>query len=161
MATIFVAGIIQGSLQDRSIHGQSYRDRIVGLLRATFPDVEVYCPIENYPNSLDFTDEAARDTFFGLMERAGQADALVAYVPEASMGTAIEMWQAHRRGRLVVTISPMAANWAVRFLSHVVLPDVAAFERHVRSGDFARLLAARGIIARDAAGKPPEPAARP
>ncbi len=148
MATFFVAGIIQGSLQDRSIHGQSYRDRLVGLLRSAFPDAETYCPIENYPNSLSFADEAARETFFGLMERAGRADVLVAYAPEASMGTAIEMWQAHRNRRLVVTISPMEANWTIRFLSDAVLPDIAAFERFVRSGELAALLAARGIIAR-------------
>jgi len=146
MGTIFVAGIIQGSLRDRSIHAQSYRDRLVGLLRSAFPRAEVYCPIENYPNSLGFSDEVARATFFGLMERAEQADVLVAYAPEASMGTAIEMWQAHRAGRTVVAISPMSANWSVRFLSDVVLPDVEAFEEFVRSGGFARLLASRGTI---------------
>ena len=152
MATIFVAGIIQGSLQDCSIHEQSYRDGVVGLLRSTFPELEVYCPIENYPNSLEFTEETARRTFSELMERAAEADAVVAYVPEASMGTAIEMWGAHCRGRLVVAISPMGANWAVRFLSTVVLPDLAAFERFVASGEFGRLLASRGIIARPDGG---------
>ena len=157
IATFFVAGIIQGSLQDRSIHGQSYRDSLVGLLRTAFPDAETYCPIENYPNSLSFTDEVARQTFLGLMERAGRADVLVAYVPEASMGTAIEMWQAHRSGRLVVAISPMEANWAIRFLSDVLLPDIAAFESFVRSGEMAALLVARGIIARTPKGSHPGP----
>jgi hypothetical protein len=151
VATFFVAGIIQGSLRDRSIHAQSYRDRLVGLLRSAFPEAETYCPIENYPNSLDFPDDAARRTFFGLMERAASTDVLIAYVPEASMGTAVEMWQAHRNGRLVVAISPMAANWAVRFLSDALLPDVEAFERFVCSGELADLLAARGIIARSRA----------
>ncbi len=152
MGTIFVAGIIQGSLRDRSIHGQDYRRRIVGLLRAEFPDLEVYCPIENYPNSLEFPEPVERSTFFSLMERAAEADVLVAYVPEASMGTAIEMWQARRQGRLVVTISPMSANWSVRFLSDVVLPDIAAFEDFVQSGEFRRLLAARGIIHHEPSG---------
>jgi len=145
MATFFVAGIIQGSLRDPTIHSQGYRERIVGLLRGAFPEHQVYCPIEQYPDSLQFAEETARDTFFGLMERAAAADVLVAFVPEASMGTAIEMWQAHRRGRLVVAISPLAVNWAVRFLSTVVLPDLAAFERFVRSGELAGLLASRGL----------------
>jgi hypothetical protein len=152
MATIFVAGIIQGSIQDSAIHSQSYRDRIVGLLRSALPDVEIYCPIENYPNSLEFSEPHARRTFFGLMERAGEADVLVAYVPEASMGTAIEMWRAHSRGRVVLTISPMGANWTIRFLSTVLLPDIGAFEHYVESGELARLLASRGIIARDGRG---------
>ena len=145
MTTFFVAGIIQGSLKEAEIHPQSYRERIVGLLRAAFPDGEVYCPIENYPNSLEFADAEARATFLGLMERAGEAGVLVAFVPEASMGTAIEMWQAHRRGRVVVTISPLLVNWAVRFLSTVLLPDIAAFEQLVQSGELARLLHERGL----------------
>jgi hypothetical protein len=61
------------------------------------------------------------------------------------MGTAIEMWCAHQRGRPVVSISPMAANWAVRFLSTALLPDIAAFERFVRSGEMARLLKSKGL----------------
>jgi len=145
MATFFVAGIIQGSLTDPAIHSQDYRERIVGLLRQAFPDDEVYCPIENYPDSLAFAEQAARETFFGLMERAGEADVLVAFVPEASMGTAIEMWQAHRNGRVVIAISPMTVNWAVRFLADVVLPDIEAFEACVRSGDLARMLESRGL----------------
>jgi len=161
MAAVFVAGIIQGSLRDTSIHEQSYRDRIVGLLRARLPGVEVYCPVENYPNSLAFGDDAARDTFFGLMERAARADVLVAYSPEASMGTAIEMWQAHRHGRLVVAISPMRANWVIRFLSNVVLPDIEAFERYVDDGELDALMAAREIIAPGTGGSQPAAGSEP
>jgi len=147
MATFFVAGIIQGSRQDRSIHSQGYRDGMVGLLRETFPNDTVYCPIENYPNSLDFDDDTARGTFFGLMDRAGQADVVVAFCPEASMGTAIEMWQAYRTGRLVVAVSPMAANWVIRFVADAVVPDAEAFEAFVLSGELEKLMAAKGIIA--------------
>ena len=149
MTSIFVAGIIQGSRSDKSVHSQDYRGKVVPLLREAFPRAEVYCPIENHPASLDFTDERARRTFFGLMERAGRADVLVAYVPEASMGTAVEMWRAHGEGRLVVTISPLAANWVVRFCSDVVVPDLSAFEALVRSGRMARLLADRGLLDTD------------
>ncbi|NQT87951.1 hypothetical protein HQ560_14380 [bacterium] len=147
MASFFVAGIIQGSRCDRSIHSQSYRDGMVGLLRRTFPNDEVYCPIENYPNSLDFDDATARETFLGLMERAGQADVVIAFCPEASMGTAIEMWRAHRAGRLVVAVSPMAENWVIRFVAETVLPDAEAFGAFVLSGELERLMASKGIIA--------------
>ncbi|MFW6108562.1 MAG: hypothetical protein ACOC8D_01985 [bacterium] len=145
MTTFFVAGIIQGSRREATTHSQSYRERLVGLLRATFPDAEVYCPVEHYPESLSLTEVEQRTTFFALMERAAEADVLVAFVPEASMGTAIEMWQAHRQGRVVVAISPMAVNWAVRFLATVLLPDIEAFEQYVRTGGLARLLDARGL----------------
>jgi hypothetical protein len=139
MASFFVAGIIQGSRCDRSIHSQSYRDEIVGFLRQTFPDDEVYCPIENYPNSLAFDEATARATFFGLMERAAEADVVIAFCPEASMGTAIEMWQAFQAGVPLITISPMAANWVVKHLSSVVLPDLDAFRAWVVGGGFDKV----------------------
>ena len=50
-----------------------------------------------------------------------------------------------QNGRLVVAVSPMTVNWAVRFLSSVVVPDIEAFERFVRSGELGRLMAARGL----------------
>jgi hypothetical protein len=69
-----------------------------------------------------------------------EVDVLIAYVPEASMGTAIEMWEAHRHGRTVVTISPLKHNWAVRFLSHELYPDLDEFERALSDGRLARRL---------------------
>jgi len=62
-------------------------------------------------------------------------------VPHASMGTAVEMWQAFRAGIPIVTVSPLSANWIVRHLSAVVLPDLAAFEAWAAGGGLARLMA--------------------
>ena len=58
---------------------------------------------------------------------AATADVLVAYVPEASMGTAIEMWQAFKAGAHVFTISPLAENWVVKFLSQRVFATLDEF----------------------------------
>jgi hypothetical protein len=69
---------------------------------------------------------------------------VVAYVPQASMGTAIEMWQAYQAGVPLVTISPLAANWVVRHLSDVVLPDLCAFQSWIASGGLDNLTQ-RGI----------------
>jgi hypothetical protein len=69
---------------------------------------------------------------------------VIAFVPEASMGTAIEMWEAHEPGRgVVLTISPLVHNWAIKYCSHAVYPDLEAFERAVQSGEIANLLAGR------------------
>ena len=67
-----------------------------------------------------------------------EVDVLVAFVPEASMGTAIEMWEAHQHGAAVITISPLRHNWAVKFLSHALYADLPAFETALRSGEVAR-----------------------
>ena len=62
---------------------------------------------------------------------------MLAFVPEASMGTAIEMWEAHQHGRAVITISPMKHNWAVKFLSHELYADLDEFETAIRNGRMA------------------------
>ena len=78
--------------------------------------------------------------FFHHNRLCGQVDVLLAFVPEASMGTAIEMWEAHQNGRVVLTISPLAHNWAVKFLSRGSTPTSRAFERALVAGEVAALL---------------------
>jgi hypothetical protein len=70
---------------------------------------------------------------------ASQVDLVVAYAPEASMGTAIEMWEAFQAGVPLITISPMTANWVVRHLSSVVLPDLEAFQMWMENGGFDKV----------------------
>jgi hypothetical protein len=53
------------------------------------------------------------------------------------MGTAIEMWEAYRHGRAVIAVSPLAHNWAVKFLSHALYSDLEAFEAALAQGTVA------------------------
>ncbi len=136
---IFIAGIMQGSRLDRYIDAQDYRRVIAGALRERIPGAEIVDPNELHPDGVDYDDEKAKKTLFELAALAGQADLIVAYLPQASMGTAIEMWEAFRAGATVVTISPMAANWVVKHLSAVVLPDLDAFCAWVAGGGLDKL----------------------
>jgi hypothetical protein len=131
---IFLGGIMQGSRTDSGIHGQGYRDTIRSELRARYPDVDVVCPFEQHPNSVAYGEEMGRQMLLNEAVAAAAADALIAYVPEASMGTAIEMWQACQAGKPIWTISPLSANWVVRFLSTEVFPDLDGFVQFLRSG---------------------------
>ena len=70
---------------------------------------------------------------FAILDHTATSDLLIAYVPTASMGTALEMYVAHERGVPVVTISPLAENWVVRALSWRVYPDLDGFMRAVQS----------------------------
>jgi nucleoside 2-deoxyribosyltransferase len=112
----FIAGIIQGSLAD-GMHDQDYRARIAEVIRRRFPDARIVDPVGLHPNSLDYSDEEARATFFAMIEEARRADVVIAFVPSCSMGTAVEMWEARRAGKPVIAISPLVNNWAVRYLS--------------------------------------------
>ncbi len=139
----FVAGIIQGSLPDK-VHSQAYRTEIAGMLRSAFPGAEVFDPVEEYPDSLSYDDAKASAAFFDLMDRAGGCDVLVAFIPEASMGTAIELWNAHHNGSFVLTVSGLTRNWVVRYLSDLVVPDIPALESLIKTGGLAE--AVRGKL---------------
>jgi hypothetical protein len=139
----FLAGIMQGSHLGSALHNQDYRARIKNLLQSSFPGANVYDPLADHANSLDYDEAKGRRVFLDHNRLAGEVDVLVAFVPEASMGTAIEMWEAWRHGRAVVTISPLKHNWAVKFLSHELYPDVAAFEQALVDGRLAERLSER------------------
>lgn len=130
---IFLAGIIQGSLPD-SIEKQDYRGPILEALGKAFPDADIYDPIAEFPDSLEFTDERSEEVFFHLMKTAGESDLIVAYVPSASMGTAIEIWNAYNAGKPVVVISPLSLNWVIRFCADQICEDIDDFVKFAGSG---------------------------
>ena len=138
---IFLAGIIQGSITEDHIHQQDYRADLKHVLAKCLPDAEVYDPIDEHRNSLEYSFGKGREVFLFHINKAAEADLLIAFIPQASMGTAIEMWEAYNRGKLVIAISPMTGNWAVKFLSHRVFPTIEEFERFAQSGELAELLA--------------------
>ena len=67
----------------------------------------------------------------------GEVDVLLAFLPSASMGTAIEMWEAHQHGAAIFAISPMRHNWAIKYLSHGIYADEAEFLAALQSGEVA------------------------
>ena len=138
---VFLAGIMQGSHVGAEMHPQDYRGRLKQLLAEHLPEAHVYDPLADHQQSLDYDEDQGRSVFLHHNQMCGEVDLLIAFVPEASMGTAIEMWEAWRNGKIVFTISPLSHNWTVRFCSHVVFSDVALFEAEVCSGALRTRLA--------------------
>jgi hypothetical protein len=136
---VFIAGVMQGSRSDDKVNKQSYRQVITRILRENLEDVEIVDPWALHPGSEAYGTERARETFMAMIVLASQVDVLVAYVPEASMGTAVEMWEAHHAGVRVLTISPMAENWVVKLLSSQIFPSVEAFGSFVTNGGLASM----------------------
>ncbi len=137
---VFIAGIMQGSSMGRDLHPQDYRSRIAAIVREAYPQAEIVDPWALHPGSVDYPPEKARATLLEMTHMAGESDVVVAYLPQASMGTALEMYEAYRRGRIVISISPLEENWVVQHLSNQVLPDLDAFEAWARAGKLARLV---------------------
>ena len=132
---------MQGSRAEIGIHDQSYRVAIGTAIKARFPEAEIIDPIELHPDGgLNYGPEEARRTLLEMAEKAAQADVLIAYVPEASMGTAVEMWEAYRAGKPILTISPLAENWVIKFLSTRVFPSLEDFESFVAEGELEELM---------------------
>jgi len=129
----FLAGIMQGSNRGDTLEEQDYRGQLTKLLNEYFPGSEIYDPLQGNEGSLEYDDEMARATFIGHNQMCREVDVVVAYVPEASMGTAIEIWEAYSHGKVVISISPLARNWVIRLCSHYVCDDLAAFEAALSS----------------------------
>lgn len=110
------------------MHNQNYRSRLKELLQHCFPGADVYDPLADHGQSLDYNEDQGRRVFFRHNQMCGEVDVVVAFVPEASMGTAIEIWEAYQHGRLVITVSPLSHNWAVKFCSHFLFPSMEALE---------------------------------
>lgn len=134
----FLAGIMQGSHFGDAMHTQSYRTRLAETLAQAFPQAEIYDPFAGHSDSLSYSAEAARGVFLGHNRMCGEVDVVVAYVPEASMGTAIEMWEAFRNGRVVLCISPLSKNWVVKFCSHARWDDLDQFCADIASGEVGK-----------------------
>jgi hypothetical protein len=135
---IFLAGIMQGSHLGAVMHYQGYRAHLRELLQQHLPAVDVYDPLADHQLSLDYTDDQARTVFLNHNRMCSEVDVLIAFVPEASMGTAIEMWEAWRANRVVVAISPLSLNWTIKYCSHLVYADLESFQADLASGDLAR-----------------------
>jgi nucleoside 2-deoxyribosyltransferase len=105
---------MQGSNADDGVHAQDYRAVLADLLRAHLPGVDVFDPWAVYPDSPSYPDDQVRTVLVANIQEAAASDLVIAYLPQASMGTALEMWEAWRAGVPVIAITPLAANWVVR-----------------------------------------------
>lgn len=132
---IFLAGIMQGSMTESGMHTQDYRTHLKSLIQQQYPDADIYDPLAHHAESLKYQDREGKDVFLFHNYMCREMDVLVAFIPEASMGTAIEMWEAWQNGAMVITISPMHKNWVVRFLSHRLFATLEEFEAALTSGE--------------------------
>jgi hypothetical protein len=139
----FSAGIIQGSHQDLRIHNQDYHKEIRRILKKSIMNCHVFCPADEHPDSPYYDDRKAQHVFIKHLEKVKQSHCLIVYLPEASMGSAIEMWEAFHRKTITVTISPMKTNWVVRILSDLIFSNLKEFQKFVESGKLHRMLEER------------------
>ncbi|MBQ2821977.1 MAG: hypothetical protein IJF17_10400 [Thermoguttaceae bacterium] len=138
---IFLAGIMQGSFREMELHSQEYRTRLKEMLKKYVPDSAVYDPFEKHTGSVNYSDELGKKVFLGHNYLCREMDVILAFIPEASMGTAVEIWEGNQHGAVVVSVSPLKKNWAVKFLSHVIYATLEELEEDIHSGRFVERVA--------------------
>jgi hypothetical protein len=131
---LFIGGIMQGSKREMAVHDQDYRDRIAEIVHRHHPQVEIVDPAKLHPNSVTYGREQAVETFLASLDRAASADVLVAYLPAASLGTALEVWRAYEAGKPVFVISPMVNNWMLWATATRIFANMEAFSSFVADG---------------------------
>jgi hypothetical protein len=161
---VFIAGVMQGSRTDHLIDDQDYRQRITEALTTHVPGVRIIDPFELNPDSVDYDGDKSRQTFLKNTAKAADVDVLIAYLPTASMGTAIEMWIAFGASKHIVVASPLKHNWVIQVTADQVLPDLDSLITTIENGGFARMFAHDGkatIEKNQEAQSPPEPSRSP
>ena len=136
----FIAGIMQGSIKTEHLHVQDYRSELTRLIKTYFPDHAVFDPFFNHQDSISYDDQTGKKVFLQHNRMAAETDVLVAFVPEATMGTAIEMWEAWKNGVAVITISELQHSWAVKFTSHLLFDDIGHLESAFENGEIQSFL---------------------
>ncbi|MCB9421104.1 MAG: hypothetical protein H6667_14980 [Ardenticatenaceae bacterium] len=140
---VFIAGVMQAERLDNQIVSQGYRNRITQALQLAIPDVIITDPFALNPGSVDYDTEQARHTFLTMTKKAAEADLLIAYLPQVSMGTAMEMWEAYQAGAYIVAVTPHVHHWAIRFTTNEILPDLDSLEAMIHSGRLHQVMLSR------------------
>ena len=89
-------------------HAQDYRKRLKDIIAKADPAAEIVDPLEHVgawaaAAGLPLNDYVARESIavvFGrVVELAAACDVVISNLPEASMGSAVEIWEAKKAGR--------------------------------------------------------------
>jgi len=141
---VFIGGVMQGSIEANGMSDQGYRRAIADVLQARWPDLEIIDPHQLHPEGRDYDTDMARRTLEDMLKLAQQSDLVIAYVPVASMGTALEIYLAQRSGVPVIVISPLRYNWVLRSYARRIYADLAELHEAVRQVDEPLELATNG-----------------
>ena len=76
----FIAGIMQGSHLGEVLHHQGYRERLKQLLADHFPDADIYDPLADHQDSLEYDEQRGREVFLRHNRLCSEVEVVVAFV---------------------------------------------------------------------------------
>jgi len=137
---IFISGVMQGSKTGPGMQTQGYRQAIADAIKTLHPAAEIYDPLTAFPDSGKYDDPRIKQTLFTAAEEASSSDFIVAYLPEASMGSALEMIRAYDQGKPIISISPMEKNWFIRTVSTRIFESLDDFCEWIQQTNLTELV---------------------
>ena len=138
---IYISGVMQGSKKGQGIQGQGYRQIISDAVKIRHPNAEIYDPFSIFPDSVEYGDQRSRQALFEMADAAASTDVVIAYLPEASMGTALEMIRAYDNGKTIISISTLEKNWFIRAVSVKIFLTLDDFCAWIHQTNLAELIA--------------------
>jgi hypothetical protein len=135
---IYISGVMQGSIKGHGIGEQGYRQIISEAVRILHPHAEIYDPFTVFPGAAEFDDQQSKQALFEMADAAASADIVIAYLPEASMGSALEMIRSYDNGKMIISISTLKKNWFIRGVSTKIfhsLDDFCVWVAETNLGD--------------------------
>lgn len=141
----FISGVMLASKkklkEDEGLVPQNYRQQIADALTKADPAAVIVDPLEAVKaraarsgvTIVDWNkdDAAVKSAFNDVVDMVRECDVIVSNLPEASMGSAVELWEARRAGLKIFTISPMADNWMLRSVTDHNFASIADFEKNL------------------------------
>jgi len=137
---IYISGVMQGSLKGLGIQGQGYRQVISEAVKINHPDAAIYDPFALFPDSVTFDAQRAKEALFEMADAAGSSDIVIAYLPEASMGTGLEMIRAYDNGKTIISITTLEENWFIRAVSVKIFRSLDEFCGWIGQTDLDELI---------------------
>ena len=131
--TIFIAGIIQGSKRGKVLHNQNYREKLKSILSKYFPAAKLIDPVSVHPRSSYYTYKTSKKVFHKSIKQALSSDLVIAYLPQASMGTAVEIWECYNKKVPVWTVTTMKNNWVIQFISQKIFRSLTELESYLKN----------------------------
>ena len=135
---IFLAGIMQGSHRAAILHEQDYRARLKQMLASHLPEAEVYDPLEDHGDSINYDDQTGREVFFRHNRMCREVDVVLAF--EDSLPGVTLTATARTTGRTGVEMEAMTA---VSVAALAVYDMIKGIDRRARISD-VRLIEKHG-----------------
>lgn len=138
--SFYLSGTMQGSKKDTSITEQDYRQILREIILKTYPSSEIICPRDLFQNVSPNDTETIKLIIPKCVEVSRNCDIVIAYLPEASMGSAVELWEAHKNSKTVLVITTMRHNAMILSIADKIFNDFSDLDTFLQNTEVESLV---------------------